>query len=119
MCQDYVYEEQPNDVDDEAFKERKKTGTQEEINCYGRLHADIFTCDKLLLPIVNVRIKLIRSRPSFYLISDLDNVQARTIEASIFTRQVAVEESYFRKIKSTLAVEPARYNYFEQVPGLI
>ena len=50
------------------------------------------------------------------MISDLDNVQARIIEASIFTRQVAVEESYFRKIKSTLAVEPARYNYFEQVP---
>ena len=115
VCQVYLYEEQPND-DDEAFKERKKTGTQEETNCYGRLQADIFTSYKLLLPNVNARVKLIRSRPSFYLISDLDNVQAIIIEASIFTTQVAVEESYFRKIKSTLAVEPAQYNYFEQVP---
>ena len=48
VCQVYLYEEQPNDVDDEAFNERKKTRTQEETNCYGRLHADIFTSDKLL-----------------------------------------------------------------------
>ena len=74
VCQGYLNQEQPNYVDDEAFKERKKTGTQEEINCYGRLHADIFTCDRLLLPNVNVRFKLIRSRLSFYLISDLDDV---------------------------------------------
>ena len=116
VCQGYLYEKDPHDVDDEAFQERKKVGLKEEIVCYGRLHADVFTCDKLLLPNVNVRIKLIRSRPSFYLISDLDNVQAKIIEASIFTRQVAVDDSYFGKIKSTLAVEPARYNYFEQIP---
>ena len=61
----------------------------------------------------------------------MDNVQAKIIEFSIFTQQVAVDDSFgkiksilaveparnsFGKIKPILAVEPARYNYFQQIP---
>ena len=38
----------------EIQEQKKKLELKEEIVCYGELHADVFTRDKLLLPNVNV-----------------------------------------------------------------
>ena len=54
---------------------------------------------------MNVRIELSRSKSFFCLIPDLDKAQAKKIEVSIFTRQMAVEGSYCGRTKSNLAVD--------------
>ena len=79
-CQGYEYETTPADITDSAFVSRKDTGLQNEIVCYGRLQADVFTSDRLLLPNVNVRIKLLCSRPDFYLITDTNDAYAKIVE---------------------------------------
>ena len=114
-CQGYEYETTPGDISDSAFVSRKDTGLQKEIVCYGRLQADVFSSDRLLLPNVNVRIKLLHSRPDFYLISDTNGAYAKIVEASLFTRQVAVDEGIVKSIKSHLVSKPVGYNYFEQL----
>ncbi|GFX04570.1 uncharacterized protein F54H12.2 [Trichonephila clavipes] len=67
-----VYDEnykEPN----EGFKSRVKfikgSGT---VDMVGRLHVDLFNQDRLLLNLVDVKLKLIRSKPSFCLMGEGD-----------------------------------------------
>ena len=49
---------------------------------------DLFTCEKLLLPKSKDRIKLIRARPNFYMLSDNANVNLKNVDCSLFTRRI-------------------------------
>ena len=64
-CQGYKYEVNPGDAADPTILARQTTNLA-ETEYYGELPVEIFHCKGLLLPNINVRIKLIRSRPQFY-----------------------------------------------------
>ena len=113
-CHGYQYEPTPGDFDTEPIAKRFLNISGEILPYYGKLAVDLFTCEKLLLPNTSVRIRLVRSRPNFYVLGNPeDNIHAEIIEASLFTRQVAVDDKSMRKIQQNLLREPARYNFSE------
>ena len=115
--QGYTYESNPNDKTAQVFIDRKTETLRDEIEVYGPLAVDLFTYGKLLLPNVNVRIRLIRSRPQFYLFSDsTEEIQVKITAASLFSRQVAIDEHKLLEIKANIRKQPAAYNYIESVP---
>ena len=62
---------------------------------------------------MNVRIRLIRARPSFCMISENSNVSLGIVDCSLYTRRVMLKEDYHKKRKSQLAYAPVKYNYME------
>ena len=113
-CHGYEYEPEPGDFQSAPIAGRFLDASSAIQTYYGKLAVDLFTCDKLLIPNTNVRIRLIRSRPNFYTLGKVeDNIHAEIVEASLFSRQVAVEEKCLRNIHQGLLREPARYNFSE------
>ena len=112
-CQGYMYEKEPASFGDEPFLSRKAK-KNEEICFYGKLAIDVFTCDKFLLPNVKIRLRLVRSRPNFYIITNQNkNFSCSILQASLFTRQVVIEDRIFKDLHSSLQLRPARYNFSE------
>ena len=113
-CHGYEYEPEPGDFQSAPIAGRFLDASSTIQTYYGKLAVDLFTCDKLLIPNTNVRIRLNRSRPNFYTLGKVeDNIHAEIVEASLFSRQVAVEEKCLRNIHQGLLREPARYNFSE------
>ena len=83
---------------------------------YGKLPNDLFQCENLLLPNTKVRLKLIRARPNFYLISYNPHVSLKVLDCSLFTRRVVVIEVYHQTIKYLLTHQAAGYNFMEINP---
>ena len=75
----------------------------------------MFTYEKLLLPKIKVRIKLIRARPNFHTLSDNPNVGLKIVDCSLFTRRVLVTEPNHQSLQWNLEREPAHYNYMETI----
>ena len=80
---------------------------------YGKLGIDFLTTSELLYPNMKVRIRLIRARPNFYMISENPNVSFGFVDCSLYTRRVMLKEGYHKKRMSQLAYAPAEYNYME------
>ena len=79
-CHGYSFEENPDAFDMYPFTDRGNSlGTEITFSLYGKLAIDFFTCEKLLLPITKVRVKIIRARPNFYMLSDNPNVIVRCL----------------------------------------
>ena len=87
----------------------------EAFSLYGRLAIDLFSCEKLLLPKTKVRIKLIRARPNFHMLSDNPNDSLKTVDCSLFTRNILVAEPNHQYLQWNLEREPAHYNYMETI----
>ena len=68
-CQGYRYKKEPASLAHEPFLSQKARKNA-EICFYGKLAIDVFTCDKFLLPNVKIRLRLVRSRPNFYFITN-------------------------------------------------
>ena len=69
------------------------------------------TCE-LLYPNVKFRLRLIRARPNYYMISDNTNVSLGIFDCSLYTRRLAVND-YHKKRLDMLAYAPVEYNYLE------
>ena len=80
---------------------------------YGKLGIDFLTTSELLYPNMKVRIRLIRARPSFYMISENPNVSLGIVDCSLYTRRVMLQEDYHKKRMSQLAYAPVEYKYME------
>ena len=70
---------------------------------------------KLLLPNTKVRIKLIRARPNFYMLSDNPNASLKIVDCSLFTRRILVAEPPINTWQWNLEREPAQYIYMETI----
>ena len=96
------------------FTDRAKSlGTVITLSLYGRLGIDLFTCEKLLLPNTKFRIKLIRARPNFYLLSHNPNVSLKDVDCSLFPTKILVAEPNHQYLQWNLEREAAQYNYME------
>ena len=75
--------------------------------CYGKLAIDLLQCEKLLLSITKVRLKLIRAPTNFYMKSNNPHVSLKVLDCSLFTRRVVVNEVYHQTIKYQLTHQTA------------
>ena len=80
---------------------------------YGNLGVDIFSTSELLYPVVKIRLRLIRARPNFYMISDNPNVSLGIVDCSLYTRRIAPKDDYHKKRMDMLAYTPVEFNYLD------
>ena len=62
---------------------------------------------------MQVRIRLNRARPNFYMIRENPNVSLGIVDCSVYTRRVMLREDYHKKRKSQLAYAAVECNYME------
>ena len=80
---------------------------------YGKLGDDFFSYSELLYPNMKVRIRLIRARPNFYMISGNPNVSLGIVDCSLYNRRITLKDDYHKKGTELLAYSPVEYNYLE------
>ena len=95
-----------------GFATRKQLGQgQQLISLMGRLHADIFNQNRLLIDGVNVHVQLTRSEDRFCIMrgNGAENYKIKLEEASLFVRKVQVLPSCRLGIYKALSTASARY----------
>ena len=118
-CDDYDYEELPYEIievplSEHFFKRRRKMLSRPDgFMLHGKLGVDFFSTSELLYPNTKLRLRLIRDRPNFYMISDNPNVSLGIVDCSLYTRRIALEDDYHKKRMDLLAHTPAEFNYLE------
>ena len=73
---------------------------------YGKLGIDFFSTSELLYPNMEIRLRLIRARPNFYMISENPNVSLRIVGCSLHTRRIALKDDYHKKRMDMIAYAP-------------
>ena len=85
---------------------------------YGKLGVDFFSTSELLYPNMKIRLRLIRARPNFYMISDNPNVSLGIVDCSLCTRRIALKGDYHKKAMDVLAYTPVEFNYLKLLKTL-
>ena len=80
---------------------------------YGKLGLDFFFTSELFYPNMKMRLRLIRARPNFYMISDNPNVSLGTVDCSLYTRPIALKDKYHKKWIDMLAYTLVEFNSLE------
>ena len=113
-CEGYDYEEDPeNLVEGPFFTRRMKLYSRPDgFMLYGKLGIDFFTTSELLYPKMKVRIRLLRARPNFYMISEIPNVSLGIVDCSLYTQRVLLKGDH-HQIVTQLAYALVEYNYME------
>ena len=62
---------------------------------------------------MKIRLRLLRARPIFYMISDNPNVSLRIVDCSLYTSRIAPKDDYHKKRMDMLAYAPVEYNYLK------
>ena len=117
-CEGYGYEQDPEDISnplpDPFFTRRMKLLSRlDGFMLYGKLGIDFFSTSELLYPNMKIRLRLIRARPNFYMISDNHNVSLGIVDCSLYTRRIALKDDYHKKRMDMLAYAPVEYNFTE------
>ena len=80
---------------------------------YGKLGVEFFSYSGLLYPKMKIRLRLIRARPNFNMISDHPNVSLGIVGCSLHTRRI--KDDYHKKRMDILAYTPVKFNYMETI----
>ena len=117
-CEGYDYEQDPEDISnplpDPFFTRRMKLlNSHDGFMLYGKLGIDFFSTSELLYQNMKIRLRLIRARPNFYMISDNPNVSLGIVDCSLYTRRIALKDDYHKKRMDMLAYSPVQHNYLE------
>ena len=118
-CEGYDYEEFPDEIMEAPFSEpfftrrMKILSRPDGFMLYGKVGVEFFSTSDWLYPKMKVRLRLIRARPNFYMISDNSNVSLGIVDCSLYTRRIALKDDYHRKRKDMLAYTPVEVNYLE------
>ena len=117
-CEGYDYEEDPEDISnplpDTFFTRRVKLLSRPDgFTLYGKLGIDFFSTSELLYPNMKIRLRVIRARPNFYMISDNPNVILGIVDCSLYTRRIALKDDYHKKRMDMIAYSPVECNYLE------
>ena len=117
-CEGYDYEQDPEDIanplPDTFFTRRMKLlSIPDGFMLYGKLGIDFFSTSELLYPNMKNRLRLIRARPNFYMISDNPNVSLGIVDCSLYTRRIDLKDDYHKKKMDILAYAPVENNYLE------
>ena len=115
----YDYEEFPDEIMEAPLSEHFFTRRMKMLSrpngfmLYGQLRVDLFSTLALLYPILKVRLRLIRARPKFYMISDNLNISHGIVDCSLYTRRNALTYDYHQKRMDMLAYTPVELNSLE------
>ena len=119
-CEGYNYEEIPEKNMEALFSEPFSTRRMEMLSrpdgfmLYGELGVDFFSTSELLYAKKKkIRLRLIRARPNFYVISDNPNVILGSVDCSLYTRRIPLKDDYHKKRMDMLAYTPVEFNYLE------
>ena len=118
-CEGYDYEEFPDEIMEAPLSEpfftrrMKMLSRPDGFMLYGKLGVNFFSTSALLYPNMKIRLRLIRARPNFYLISDNPNVNLGIVDCSLYTRRIALKDDYRNKRMDMLAYTPVEFNYLE------
>ena len=118
-CEGYDHEEFLDEIMEaplsESFFTRrmKMPNTPDGFMLYGQLGVDFLSTSDLLYPNWKVRLRLIRARPNFCMISDNPNVSLGIVDCSLYTRRIALKDDYHKKRMGMLAYTPVEFNYLE------
>ena len=117
-CEGSDYEQDPEDISnplpDPFFTRRMKLLSRPDgFMLYGKMGIDFFSTSELLYPNMRIRLRLIRARPNFYMVSDNPNVSLGIVDCSVYTRRIALKDDYHKKRMDVLAYSPVEYNYLE------
>ena len=120
-CEGYDFGANPDNIQDSLlsdpfFSRRLKMLVRNDgFTFYGKLAVDFFTTSQLLYQNKKVKIRLIRARPNFHMISDKTDVSLRIVDCSLYTRCTGLKEDYHKKRMDMLAFAPLGYNLMETV----
>ena len=113
------YEESPDEITDapvsEPFSTRKMKmlSRPDGLMLYGKLGVDISSTSEMLYPKKKkIRLRLIRDRTIFYMISDNPNVSL-VFDCSLDTRRIALEDDCQKKKMDMLAYTPVGFIYMK------
>ena len=114
-CEGYDYEQDPEDFakplpDPFLTRRMKLLSRPDGFMLYGKLGIDFFSTSELLYPNMKIRLRLIRARPNFYMISDNPIVSLGIVDCSLYTRRFALKDDYHKKRMDMLAYAPVEYN---------
>ena len=117
-CEGSDYGQDPEDIanplHDPIFTRRMKLlSSPDGFMLYGKLGIDFFSTSELLYRNMKLKLRLIRARPSFYMISDNPNVRLGVVDCSTYTRRFALKDDYHKKRTDMLAYAPVEYIYLE------
>ena len=118
-CEGYDYEEFPDEIMEAPLSEPFFSRRMEMLSrpdgfmLYGKLGVDFFSTSELLYPNMEIRLRLIRARPNFYMISDNPNVSRGSVDCSLYTRRIALKDDHLKKRMDMLAYTPVEFNYLE------
>ena len=92
-CEGYDYEEDPENLLEGPFLTRRMKLNSRPGNfmLYGKIGIDFLSTSEKLYPKMQVRIRLIRARPNFYMISEKSNVGLGIVDC------VMLKEDYHKK----------------------
>ena len=62
---------------------------------------------------MKTRLRLIRARPNFYMLSDNPNVSLRIVDCSLYTCRTAFKDDYHKIRTDMPAYTPVQFNYLE------
>jgi len=83
--------------DNNGYSTRLKyIGNSQTVELYGRLHADLFNSDKMIINGVEMNINLTRTPEAFYLLAPKDDTKVRIkiLDATLFITQVELKPLY-------------------------
>ena len=123
-CEGYDYEQDPEDIRNplpDPFFTRimKLLSRPDGFMLYGKLGIDFSSTSELLYPNMKIRLRLIRAKPNFYMISDNPNVSLGIVDCSFYTRRIALKDDYHKKRMDMLAYAPVESNYLETLAKTI
>ena len=117
-CEGYDYKEDSEDINnplpDPFFTRRMKMLSRPDgFMLYGKFGIDFFSTSELLYRNMKFRFRIIRARPSFYMISDNPNVSLVIVDCSLYTRRIALKDDYHKERIVLLAYAPVQHKYLE------
>ena len=117
-CEGFDYEQDPEDIANTLhipfFRRRLKLLSRPDgFMLYGKMGIELFSTSEFLYPKMKIRLRLIRARPNFHMISDNPNVSLGIVDCSLYTRRIALKDDYHKKRMDMLAYTLVEYNYLE------
>ena len=82
---------------------------------FGKLGIDVFSTSEWLYPNMKIRLRLIRARPNFYMISHNPNVSLGNVDCSLYSRGIALKDDYRKKRMDMLAYISVEFNCLESL----
>ena len=101
LPQGYSYEEQPDDFTKIVFTTRTaETRESAEIYFIGRIAWDFFSCDRILISGVTLRISFLRNRPENALVYDDEtkDYKIEIIQTILYVRKMTVSDNVYSNV---------------------